>query len=102
MCTKGYMEHMKKVNKGLEYMYPNRGKGINRKNITRNPTNTQNKGIAKKAEIKVELRGLKFPASQHFIAHSQKNIRNNLENGWKCLDIPLTSWYIGYVEWLRR
>tara|TARA_B100000029_G_C17584906_1_gene960839 strand:+ start:2517 stop:2765 length:249 start_codon:yes stop_codon:yes gene_type:complete len=27
MGTKGYMEHMKKVNKGLEYMYPNRGKG---------------------------------------------------------------------------
>ena len=31
MATKGYMEHMKKVNQGLEYMYPNRGKGI-RKN----------------------------------------------------------------------
>ena len=28
MATKGYMEHMKKVNKGLEYMYPNRGKSL--------------------------------------------------------------------------
>ena len=46
MGTKGYMEHMKKFNKGLEYMYPNRGKGINRKNIPRNPKNTQ---LAKKA-----------------------------------------------------
>ena len=53
MGTRGYMEHMKRVNKGLEYMYPNRGKGINRKNIPRNPTNTQNKGLAKKAEKKV-------------------------------------------------
>ena len=56
MGTKGYMEHMKKVNKGLEYMYPNRGKGINRKNNPRNPTNTQNKGLVKKVEKKVELR----------------------------------------------
>ena len=46
MGTKGYMEHMKKVNKGLEYMYPNRGKGSNRKEIPRNPKNTQ---LAKKA-----------------------------------------------------
>ena len=53
MGTKGYMEHMKKVNKGLEYMYPNRGKGSNRKNIPQYPMNTQNKGLAKKAEKKV-------------------------------------------------
>ena len=37
MVTKGYMEHMKRVNKGLEYMYPNRGKGSNRKNLPENP-----------------------------------------------------------------
>ena len=53
MCTRGYMEHMRKVNKGLEYMYPNRGKGINRKNIPENPTNTQNKGLVKKVQKKV-------------------------------------------------
>tara|TARA_B100000427_G_scaffold326659_1_gene335747 strand:+ start:2805 stop:2966 length:162 start_codon:yes stop_codon:yes gene_type:complete len=53
MGTKGYMEHMRKVNKGLEYMYPNRGKGIHRKNNPRNPTNTQNKGLAKKVQKKV-------------------------------------------------
>ena len=27
----GYMKHMERVNKGLEYMYPNRGKGDKRK-----------------------------------------------------------------------
>ena len=27
MGTKGYMKHMERVNKGLEYMYPSRGKG---------------------------------------------------------------------------
>ena len=42
MGTKGYMEHMKKVNKGLEYMYPSRGKGSNRKNLPENPKFTQN------------------------------------------------------------
>ena len=53
MGTRGYMRHMERVNKGLEYMYPNRGKGINRKNIPRNPTNTQNKGLDKKVQKKV-------------------------------------------------
>ncbi len=55
MGTRGYMEHMKKVNKGLEYMYPSRGKGSNRKNIPRNPTNTQNRVLVKKVQKKVEL-----------------------------------------------
>ena len=53
MGTRGYMEHMRKVNKGLEYMYPNRGKGDNRKILPRNPMNTQNKGLAKKVQKKV-------------------------------------------------
>jgi hypothetical protein len=55
MVTKGYMEHMKKVNKDLEYMYPSRGKGSNRKNLPQNPMNTQNKGLVKKVRKKVEL-----------------------------------------------
>ena len=53
MGTIGYMRHMERVNKGLEYMYPNRGKGNNRKNNPRNPMNTQNKGLVKKVKIKV-------------------------------------------------
>ena len=80
MGTKGYMEHMKKVNKGLEYMYPNRGKGINRKNIPRNPTNTQNKGLAKKVQKKVQLWGLKFAVTQIFFHTHQKNIRKSSES----------------------
>ena len=56
MGTRGYMKHMEKVNKGLEYMYPSRGKGSNRKNIPRNPMNTQNRVLVKKVEKKVELR----------------------------------------------
>ena len=80
MGTKGYMEHMKKVIKGLEYMYPNRGKGINRKNIPRNPTNTQNKGLAKKVQKKVQLRGLKFAVTQIFFHTHQKNIRKSAES----------------------
>ena len=73
MGTKGYMEHMKRVNKGLEYMYPNRGKGINRKNIPRNPTNTQNKRLVKKACIKAKVGTLKFPAYQQ-ISHTLSEI----------------------------
>ena len=77
MGTKGYMEHMRKVNKGLEYMYPNRGKGINRKNIPRNPTNTQNKGLVKKVEKKVQLRGLKFAAYRPISRTPLRNIKKN-------------------------
>ena len=80
MGTKGYMEHMKKVNKGLEYMYPNRGKGNNRKNIPRNPMNTQNKGLAKKAKKKVQLRGLKFAVQQDFAHTALRNMRKNKNN----------------------
>ena len=55
MGTRGYMKHMEKVNKGLEYMYPSRGKGNNRKNIPRNPMNTQNKGLVKKVQKKAKV-----------------------------------------------
>ena len=55
MGTKGYMEHMKKVNKGLEYMYPNRGKGSNRKNLPENPIVSHIYPIIKKVRKKVEL-----------------------------------------------
>ena len=88
MGTKGYMEHMKKVNKGLEYMYPNRGKGINRKNIPRNPTNTQNKGLAKKVQKKVQLRGLKFAVQQDFAHTPQRNMKKNKNNCRKFLTNP--------------
>ena len=88
MGTKGYMEHMKKVNKGLEYMYPNRGKGINRKNIPRNPTNTQNKGLAKKVQKKVQLRGLKFAVQQDFAHTPLRNMKKNKNNCRKFLTNP--------------
>ena len=55
MVTKGYMEHMKRVNKGLEYMYPNRGKGSNRKNLPENPIVSHIYPIIKKVRKKVEL-----------------------------------------------
>ena len=64
------MKHMEKVNKGLEYMYPSRGKGSNRKEIPRNPKNTQ---LAKKAWIKAKLGTLKFPAYQQ-ISHTLSEI----------------------------
>ena len=88
MCTKGYMEHMKKVNKGLEYMYPNRGKGINRKNIPRNPMNTQNKGLVKKVQKKVQLRGLKFAVQQDFTHTALRNMKKNKNNCRKFLTNP--------------
>ena len=102
MGTKGYMEHMRKVNKGLEYMYPNRGKGINRKNIPRNPTNTQNKGLDKKVQKKVQLRGLKFAAYQPFSRTSLRNMKKSLKKSQKVLDKPLTVVYIKYVRWLKE
>ena len=77
MGTKGYMEHMRKVNKGLEYMYPNRGKGNNRKNIPENPMNTQNKGLVKKVQKKVQLWGLKFAAYRQLLRTSLRNMRND-------------------------
>ena len=88
MGTKGYMEHMRKVNKGLEYMYPNRGKGINRKNIPRNPMNTQNKGLAKKVQKKVQLRGLKFAVQQDFAHTPLRNMKKNKNNCRKFLTNP--------------
>ena len=88
MGTRGYMEHMKRVNKGLEYMYPNRGKGINRKNIPRNPTNTQNKGLAKKVQKKVQLRGLKFAVQQDFAHTPLRNMKKNKNNCRKFLTNP--------------
>ncbi len=78
MGTKGYMKHMEKVNKGLEYMYPSRGKGNNRKNIPRNPMNTQNKGLVKKVQKKVELRGLKFAVIRFTNTQALRNIRKKL------------------------
>ena len=77
MGTKGYMKHMERVNKGLEYMYPNRGKGINRKNIPENPMNTQNKGLVKKVQKKVQLWGLKFAAYRQLLRTSLRNMRND-------------------------
>ena len=88
MGTRGYMEHMRKVNKGLEYMYPNRGKGINRKNIPENPTNTQNKGLVKKVQKKVQLRGLKFAVQQDFAHTPLRNMKKNKNNCRKFLTNP--------------
>ena len=58
------MEHMKKVNKGLEYMYPNRGKGSMRKNLPENPIVSHIYPIIKKVRKKVELLWLKFAVYQ--------------------------------------
>ena len=88
MGTIGYMRHMEKVNKGLEYMYPNRGKGINRKNIPRNPMNTQNEGLVKKVQKKVQLRGLKFAVQQDFARTALRNMKKNKNNCRKFLTNP--------------